>query len=147
MDFAIFSNTTDIVFSPSTEQTPQTIDQPSQQETFSSVFTFSGFCPAKPGTDFDLLTDAFEWLYGFDPAVVNDITFDSDGDGLSDFEEQKYSTDPFSADTDSDDALDKSEVRNGSNPLSNKENTATIKTLPITLSVGDHSGSSSEHYV
>jgi hypothetical protein len=122
-------------------------DQPSQQIEFSSAFTFSGFCPAKPDTDFDLLTDTYEWLYGFDAAVIDDITLDSDGDGLSNFEEQKYSTDPFNADSDLDNASDIAELVIGSDPLSNKEKETTIKTVPITLRVGDHSGSNSERYI
>lgn len=122
-------------------------DQPSQQIEFSSAFTFSGFCPAKRDTDFDLLADAYEWLYGFDAAVIDDITLDSDGDGLSNFEEQKYSTDPFNADSDLDEVSDIAELVIGSDPLSNKEKETTIKTVPITLRVGDHSGSNSERYI
>lgn len=125
------------------------IGQPSEEIEFSSQYSFSGFCPSKPDTDFDLLTDAFEWLYGFDPAVVDDITLDSDGDGLDNFEEQKYSTDPFNDDSDGDNALDSTEVETGSDPLSNKEKGAVgsgVKIVPIRLRVGDHSGSNSERY-
>ena len=36
---------------------------------------------------------------------------DSDGDGLSDVEEKKYSTDPYSVDTDKDGLTDRAEVK------------------------------------
>jgi len=51
--------------------------------------------PTMADLDGDLLLDFFELLYGFDALVADDSTVDSDSDGLTDFEEQKYRTCPF----------------------------------------------------
>jgi hypothetical protein len=45
-------------------------------------------------------------------------TRDSDGDGLTDLEEQKWGTDPFNKDTDGDGYTDKEEIDAGYDPLS-----------------------------
>jgi len=42
---------------------------------------------------------------------------DGDGDGLNNFEEARYGTDPHNRDTDGDGWSDGDEVRYGSNPL------------------------------
>ena len=60
-------------------------------------------------------------MYGLDPHVVNDIFTDSDGDGLTDFEEQIYNTCPFNNDTDGDGLSDFEEITHGSDPLNDKE--------------------------
>jgi hypothetical protein len=63
-------------------------------------------------SDGDGLSDYQEGFYGTDPKNP-----DSDGDGLSDYEEIKvYQTDPKNPDSDGDGALDGQEVRSGSNP-------------------------------
>lgn len=67
-----------------------------------------------PGDDDrDGLTNAEEAKLGTNPEVA-----DTDGDGLSDYEEVKiYHTDPLKADTDGDGYKDGDEVKNGYNPL------------------------------
>ena len=67
-----------------------------------------------PGDDDrDGLTNAEEAKLGTNPEVA-----DTDGDGLSDYEEVKiYHTDPLKADTDGDGFKDGDEVKNGYNPL------------------------------
>ena len=47
-----------------------------------------------------------------DPLSVPDITVDTDGDGVTDFEEiNRFGTNPFAADSDDDGADDYGEVR------------------------------------
>ena len=67
-----------------------------------------------PGDDDrDGLTNAEEAKLGANPEVA-----DTDGDGLSDYEEVKiYKIDPLKADTDGDGYKDGDEVKNGYNPL------------------------------
>lgn len=71
--------------------------------------------PAPPlpvDTDGDGLSDADEELSGTDP-----MRTDSDTDGLSDYDEVvTYDTDPLNADTDGDSYRDGDELRNGYNP-------------------------------
>jgi hypothetical protein len=63
-------------------------------------------------SDKDGLTDEEELLYNTNP-----LNPDTDGDGLSDYEEVKiYNTDPLNPDTDGDGYLDGEEVNNGYNP-------------------------------
>jgi hypothetical protein len=63
-------------------------------------------------SDHDGLTDEEERFYGTDPQKI-----DTDGDGLSDFEEVKvWDTDPLHPDTDGDGYKDGDEVKNGYNP-------------------------------
>jgi len=46
-----------------------------------------------------------------------DLTLDSDGDGLTDVEEEELGTDPFLSDSDGDDFTDSEEVTGGTDPL------------------------------
>lgn len=63
-------------------------------------------------TDHDGLTDEEEKYYGTDPSKT-----DTDGDGLSDYDEIKiWTTDPNNPDTDGDGYKDGDEVKNGYNP-------------------------------
>ncbi len=63
-------------------------------------------------TDGDGLTDAEEQTLGTDP-----LKTDTDADQLSDWDEVRvYRTNPLNADTDGDGYLDGEEVRNGYNP-------------------------------
>jgi hypothetical protein len=69
-------------------------------------------------TDNDGLPDYWESLYGTDPNNPNDpqISEDRDGDGLNWHEEYLYGTNPFKDDTDGDTVKDGEEVQNGTNP-------------------------------
>ena len=111
-------------------------------------FLLTGTDPNSFDTDDDLLSDYFERLYGLDPTTKDVIFQDSDGDGLTDFEEQKHGTSPLKEDTDNDGLSDFVEVGAGSDPLSNKEASSEPEiSCPITLKVGDHSGSNSERWI
>ena len=122
--------------------------------------------PLDPDTDEDLLLDGYELLYGLDPSTFNDISEDIDGDGLTVFEEQIYRTNPFVVDTDGDGVDDNTEIVDGTNPLDDRDfldqTTRSLqresfraiqesdeckdKTVDITLTIGDPSGSRSERY-
>lgn len=66
-------------------------------------------------TDRDL--DGLEEVYEIELGT-SDLSSDSDGDGLSDFQEVKeFGTDPLDEDTDGDGYLDGEEVKGGYNPL------------------------------
>ena len=80
----------------------------------------TGTDPNSFDTAGDLLSDYFERLYGLDPTTKDDINKDSDGDGLTDFEEQKHGTSPLKEDTDNDGLSDFVEVGAGSDPLAIK---------------------------
>ena len=64
-------------------------------------------------TDNDKLTDAEEMTFSTNPQLK-----DTDGDGLSDYDEVKvYHTKPLVADSDNDGYLDGDEIRTGTSPL------------------------------
>jgi hypothetical protein len=54
------------------------------------------------------------------------LTFDLDGDGLSDDMEKRLGTDPLNKDTDGDGVNDNEELKNGTNPLDPLSTTTTI---------------------
>eukprot|EP00977_Amphora_coffeiformis_P006893 scaffold1508_cov178-Amphora_coffeaeformis.AAC.1 len=111
-----------------------------------SLSTPSSLNPLDSDTDGDLLTDAFEWRYGLNPLVRDDISLDRDGDGLTELQEQIHGTDPTRIDTDSDSFNDGLEINQGSDPKNDKSRSPDEDTVLVTLTVGDPSGSHSERY-
>ncbi len=63
--------------------------------------------------------DAFSQftLWGAKETTISSQTIDSDNDGLKDWEENLYKTDPCNPDTDGDGYLDGEEINSGHNPL------------------------------
>jgi hypothetical protein len=67
-------------------------------------------------TDGDRLPDSWEAANGLDPASPADAALDSDNDGLRNWEEFKYGSNPNSADSDGDGYTDAAEVSGGGDP-------------------------------
>ena len=111
-----------------------------------ALSTPSSLNPLDSDTDGDLLTDAFEWRYGLDPLIPDDISLDLDGDGLNTLVEQIHGTDPSREDTDGDSFHDALEINQGSDPKNDKSRGPDEDTISVTLTVGDPSGSHSERY-
>lgn len=72
--------------------------------------------PTKEDTDDDFIPDKWEIDWGLDPLDGTDGAIDSDGDGLTNYEEYFWGTDPFLADTDDDGLPDSWEVLYGLDP-------------------------------
>ncbi|MGC9778540.1 MAG: hypothetical protein HZR80_04800 [Candidatus Heimdallarchaeota archaeon] len=77
----------------------------------------NGFDPLNNDTDNDLMLDGYEWLFGLDPLNDADANYDYDSDGLVNYQESLYWSDPFLEDTDNDNLTDKEEVDIGTNPI------------------------------
>ncbi|MDD5251690.1 MAG: hypothetical protein PHT12_03580 [Patescibacteria group bacterium] len=94
-----------------TQPAPPTTEQPTTP-TEPAVTPPAVEPPPAVDTDGDGLTDAEEQQLGTDPTKT-----DTDGDGLTDREEvQIYHTNPLNPDTDGDGFQDGAEVKNGYNP-------------------------------
>ena len=130
-----------------------------------AVLVRSKLNPRSQDTDGDLLPDGWEVKHGFDPLVANNLNYDSDGDGLSLFDEYRYVTDPNNRDTDGDRVWDGDEIpfnsslngnqRNnitggnpnaGSNPNDGDDYGKSINCVTMLLTVGDPSNSNSERW-
>ena len=95
--------------------------------------------------DNDLMADAFEHAYGFDPEKhdednngVLDGRDDADGDDLSNEEEALLGTSPIQADTDGDGIEDAAELSDGTDPLDSSDcvicsSSLVLKILPHLL--------------
>ncbi|NHK31116.1 MAG: hypothetical protein FK730_07170 [Asgard group archaeon] len=81
------------------------------------VFTY-GTDPTKADTDGDLIPDKYELDNGLDPLNPADGRDDEDGDGLTNYEEYYFGTDPNDPDTDDDGLPDEWEVYFGTDPFS-----------------------------
>ncbi|MBI5001839.1 hypothetical protein HZC31_00475 [Candidatus Woesearchaeota archaeon] len=66
--------------------------------------------PGARDRDADGMPDFFEIAFGFDPLDATDASEDYDGDGLSNYEEYLYETDPTTGDTDGDTYSDYDEI-------------------------------------
>ena len=104
----------------------------------------AGTDPTLADTNGDLFNDGYQLAYDL---LEGDVTEDTDGDGLTDFQEFRYSTNPFSSDTDSDGVSDWEEIEQGSDPLDpNDSLPSDVGSIDLSLSIGDPSGSHSERY-
>ncbi len=92
----------------------------SQQQGF-QIFEYVRETDCFPDTDDDKLPDRWEDLYGLDSNDPNDPGEDYDLDGLSNEEEFFRGTLPWDPDTDDGGESDGSEVRNGRDPLYDKD--------------------------
>ncbi len=87
----------------------------------SGLVCFTGICKLgeleeDPDSDNDGIPDSWESQNGLDPQDISDAELDFDGDGLTNFEEYQFGTDPNLADTDGDGYPDKEEIDKGTNP-------------------------------
>lgn len=91
-------------------------------------FDSDGSCdPLDSDDDNDGMPDWYEQLHGLNPFSAADALQDSDGDGLTNYQEYLYRTNPRLVDTDGDGVSDKAEVDQGTNPVLNE------KTWPAVL--------------
>lgn len=118
-----------------------------------------GSDPFDPDSDGDLLTDKWEYdhrhlNYDLNRAEYN-ITRDADHDGLSDYDEAIWGTNPMDPDSDDDGVPDGSEV-NGvgdggtsspNDPSDGGQPTPEDEVVALRIKVGDQSSSQSEDYV
>ncbi|WP_159931184.1 hypothetical protein [Oceanicoccus sp. KOV_DT_Chl] len=89
-------------------------------ETATGVYVDQGNTGSDPllqDTDGDGLLDGFETQHGFDPLVSGLVDMDTDGDKLSDLQEQALGTNPNANDTDGDGFNDNVEVAIATDPL------------------------------
>ena len=109
-----------------------------------------GTNPTNADSDGDLLLDGFEFFYKMNPKKKDDINADTDGDGLTNLDEQIRKTNPLKRDSDNDGISDGEEVRRNTNPLNpfdHGEENKNLDTATISLNIGDPSGSHSERYL
>ena len=100
-------------------------------------------------SDGDLLGDGWEVNQGLNPSQANLLNDDSDQDGLDTYDEYLNGTNPSLGDSDSDGTPDDTEVAQGSNPANANDNgqpPAADKLQEVNFTVGDPSGSHSEHW-
>ncbi|MCK5529297.1 MAG: hypothetical protein KAI74_06405, partial [Kiritimatiellae bacterium] len=108
----------------------------------------AGTDPTNWDTDGELLPDGWEVMYGLNPLVADNLSSDTDGDGLNLFDEYRYVTRPNDTDTDDDGVTDGDEVLRSprSNPNNASDGGNPTNCVTIKLTVGDPSGSNSERW-
>ena len=92
-----------------------TINAPGASMSFIATYDVTELDPAQD-QDADGLLNGFELQFGFDPFDPTDANLDSDGDSLTNLEEQGFATDPTQADTDGDGLDDGEELAIGTDP-------------------------------
>lgn len=81
--------------------------------------------PTSIDSDSDGMDDHWEITHGLNPLFANDQLFDNDNDGLLNYQEYRWRTDPNDPDTDKDGFLDGIEVQFGSNPSDSMDTPVT----------------------
>jgi len=112
------------------------------------VFTDNGGQRTFKG-EIDAMTDPFNWQtsgcgipdgwavkHGLDPLDPSIKTQDSDSDGVNNYLEMVYGTDPWSVDSDGDSVSDYTEIMGGSNPLDAGETSHESGGATFLLSAG-----------
>ena len=111
--------------------------------------TMIGTDPHNPDSDGDLLLDGFEFANDLPPTQKGDSRTDTDGDGLTDLDEQIHRTNPLKPDSDGDGVRDGTEIQLGTdpnNPTDKGTRPISEKSASVKLTIGDPSGSHSERY-
>lgn len=109
-----------------------------------------GTDPNDPDSDADALPDAWEVMYYLNPnsaAGEDGNAGDPDADGVTNFVEWQYGSNPRNPDTDGDATNDGDEINQGANPNDAADNGVpppADEMLPVTFRVGDPSESRSE---
>ena len=103
--------------------------------------------PLSFDTDGDLLDDAFEIEFGLNALTTNTPDQDTDNDGVSDFDERVFGSNPTVADTDADGTGDLDEINSGFDPAGGENpDNEERKIVDVEFAVGDPSGSNSERW-
>lgn len=108
--------------------------------------------PSLRDSDGDLLPDLWETTFGLNPNSAHGIhgkDGDFDADGLTNFDELIYGTQPNKSDTDNDTTSDGAEVSAGGNPNDAADGgkaPAPEEKMTVQIIVGDPSGSASERW-
>lgn|GEM_PF-201804 len=102
-----------------------TISVPALPTSFVASYTVSTLEPDQD-QDGDGLLNGFEILFGFDPFDPSDAALDSDGDSLTNLDEQELGTDPTQADSDGDGLNDAQELTIGTDPNDPDSDTDTF---------------------
>ena len=111
-----------------------------------------GTDPGYFDSDRDLLSDSWETTQGLNPLSAigaNGAAGDPDGDGVTNFNEAIYGSNPNSTDSDGDSTNDSAEISNGSDPADGSDNgqaPPAEEVYEVSFRVGDPSYSNSERW-
>ncbi len=86
-------------------------------------------------SDNDGMSDGWEKDNNLDPRDARDGENDNDDDGLSNFDEYRFGTDPNDPDSDGDGVSDGEEVKKGSDPKDSSDNISVPDLTPLGLSL------------